>query len=240
MSVTSIEETSGNTLSGYTGDSVDYSSLTFVATYDDESTGSVTPASCTPSVWGEAGTETITFHFDGTDVTCEVEGTAIAPVVTSLTISGTLTGVQEPLGGIDNSGLTFTYGLSNGQSVVKEATSLMDGHDGYFDFNLQALGYDFYAVPSGSGLDIEDPTKPDASWKEDATGTQTVGSAPDLTGITFTAHYNDSSLDHEVDDSDITVSPATWAESGSQTLTMSYTDEYGTASTTATVTVNES
>ena len=70
-------------------------------------------------------------------------------------------------------------------------------------------------------------------------GTQTLGSAPDLTGITFTAHYNDSTLDHEVDDGDITVSPATWAESGSQTLTMSYTDEYGTASTTATVTVNE-
>lgn len=160
MSVTSIEETSGNTLSGYTGDSVDYSSLTFVATYDDESTGSVTPASCTPSVWGEAGTETITFSFEGTDVTCEVEGTAVAKALTSLAYSGTF-------------------------------------------------------------------------------GTQTLGSAPDLTGITFTAHYNDSTLDHSVDDSDITVSPETWAESGSQTLTMSYTDEYGTASTTATVTVNE-
>ena len=158
MSVTSIEETSGSPLSGYTGDSVDYSSLTFVATYDDESTGSVTPASCTPSVWGEAGTETITFSFAGTDVTCEVEATVVAKALTSLAYSGTF-------------------------------------------------------------------------------ATQTVGSAPDLTGITFTAHYNDSTLDHTVSTSDVTVSPATWAESGSQTLTMSYTDEYGTASVTATVTV---
>lgn len=183
MSVTSIEETSGSPLSGYTGDSVDYSRLTFVATYVDESTGSVTPASCTPSVWGEAGTETITFHFDGTDVTCEVEGTAIAPVVTSLTISGTLTGVQEPIGGIDNTGLTFTYGLSNGESVVKVASDSENGHDGYFDFNTQVMDYDFYAVPSGSGLDIEEPTRPDATWKEDATGTQTVTyTVSDLTG----------------------------------------------------------
>ena len=45
------------------------------------------------------------------------------------------------------------------------------------------MDYDFYAVPSGSGLDIEEPTRPDASWKEDATGTQTVTyTVSDLTG----------------------------------------------------------
>lgn len=73
--------------------------------------------------------------------------------------------------------------MSNGQSVVKEASDFENGHDGYFDFNTQSMDYDFYAVPSGSGLDIEDPTKPDASWKEDATGTQTVTyTVSDLTG----------------------------------------------------------
>lgn len=159
MSVTSIEETSGSPLNGYTGEPVDYSSLTFEATYEDGTTGSVTPTSCTPSVWGEPGTETITFNFADTDVTCDVEGESIAPTptLTSLTYTGTLTNDQF------------------------------------------------------------------------------VGSAPDLTGLTFTAHYSDSTLDQEV--TPTSVLPATYAEAGSATVTAAYTDEYGTASVEISVTV---
>ena len=91
--------------------------MTFEATYDDESTGSVTPASCSPSVWGEAGTETITFSFAGTDVTCEVVGEAIAPVVvpTGVTITGTWTNDSQIANAdIDYAGLTFTVNYSDG------------------------------------------------------------------------------------------------------------------------------
>lgn len=108
MSVTSIEETSGSPLSGYTGESVDYSSLSFEATYDDESTGSVTPTSCTPSVWGEPGTETITFNFADTDVTCEVEGESLAPVTLDhITITGDFTNAQYRGSAPDLTGLTI-------------------------------------------------------------------------------------------------------------------------------------
>ena len=117
----------------------------------------MTPASCSPSVWGEAGTETITFSFEGTDVTCDVEGTAIAPALSSLTYTGTLSNEQ-----------------------VK-------------------------------------------------------GSAPDLTGLTFTAHYNKSSMDKTV--TPTSVSPATYSEAGSATVTATYTDDYGTASVEIEVTV---
>ena len=100
--------------------------MTFEATYDDESTGSVTPASCSPSVWGEAGTETITFSFEGTDVTCEVVGEAISPVITvvSITVTGSEGAAQPNDEQPDFTGYTFTFGLSNGESVVKTGAEI--------------------------------------------------------------------------------------------------------------------
>lgn len=91
-----------------------------MATYDDESTGSVTPASCTPSVWGEAGTETITFSFEGTDVTCEVEGTALAPVVLDhLELTGDLTHGNQDRGSVpDASGVTVKAVYSDESEVT--------------------------------------------------------------------------------------------------------------------------
>ena len=90
--------------------------MTFEATYDDESTGSVTPASCSPSVWGEPGTETITFSFAGTDVTCEVEGTSLAPVVLDgLSISGGWTRFNQYVNrNVDTTGLTILAHYSDG------------------------------------------------------------------------------------------------------------------------------
>lgn len=69
------------------------------------------------------------------------------------------------------------------------------------------------------------------------TNDQFVGHAPDITGLTVTAHYSDSTLDHEVDSADLTVTPAEYDEAGAQTITISYTDEYGTAEATQSVTV---
>ena len=66
---------------------------------------------------------------------------------------------------------------------------------------------------------------------------QYVGQAPDLTGLTFKAVYSDTS-EETVDASDITVSPATWAEAGSATLTCSYTEDETTVSDTVSVTVH--
>lgn len=66
--------------------------------------------------------------------------------------------------------------------------------------------------------------------------TQYVGSAPDLTGLTFKAVYSDTS-EESLDASDISVSPATWSTSGSATLTCSYTEDEVTVSANVSVTV---
>lgn len=153
-------EDSGSSPSGVTGEPVDTSGLSFTATYDDGTTGSVVPSSYTPTSFGDtAGTQTVTFSFEGTDITVDVDYDveAATPVLTSLTYTGSLTNDQF------------------------------------------------------------------------------VGSAPDLTGLTFTAHYSDSTLDQEV--TPTSVLPSTYAQAGSATVTATYTDEYGTASVEISVTV---
>lgn len=68
--------------------------------------------------------------------------------------------------------------------------------------------------------------------------TQYVGNAPDLTGLTFTAVYSDTS-EVPLDVSDISAAPATWSTTGSATLTCSYTEDEVTVSANVSVTVSE-
>lgn len=56
------------------------------------------------------------------------------------------------------------------------------------------------------------------TWEND----QIVGSGPDLTGLVFTAHFNNGSS-QTVLHSDIEVSPSVWENTGTQTATFSYT-----------------
>ena len=118
------------------------------------------PSSYTPTSFGDtAGTQTVTFSFEGTDITVDVD-----------------------------------YDVQSGSVVL-------------------------------TGLNI--------------TGTpaiQYVGEAPDLTGLTFKAVYSDTS-EEPVDVADIAVSPATWTEAGSATLTCSYTEDETTVSDTVSVEV---
>ena len=64
-------------------------------------------------MWGEAGTETITFSFEGTDVTCEVEGTSLGPVLRRLSRAGSLTNDQYVGHAPDLTGYTFTAEYSD-------------------------------------------------------------------------------------------------------------------------------
>ena len=206
LSVTSIRETSGNSLSGYTGDAVDYSNLTFEATYDDTSTASVTPASCSPSVWGEAGTETITFSFEGTDVTCEVEGESLSRgTIISLSISGTPTNTQTQWESADLTGLTFTFGLEGGGSLVKtgaeveafneeypETPLLVIRDDGYMDDGIyKRAGSVNVAFIVGEGCEI-------LGYEVDGTvsgQTSITGVVPTLTGISISGSWTDDTQD---------------------------------------------
>ena len=250
--------------------------LSFTATYSDGTTGSVIPSSYTPTSFGDTvGTQTVTFSFEGTDITVDVDYDveAATPVeVTSLTFTGTLTNPQIAGDAPDFTGLTFTYGLSNGQSVVFEGnavvkdastnkviTAISGSVDSNGKYNMvgstilvlqpadtdgywTALGYEIQTspypeadVPVVIGLDELSSLSVSGDW----TNAQIAGNAPDLTGLTFTATY-DNGFTRSVSTSDITVSPATWGSTvGTQTATFSYTEDGVTKTTTkdATVTV---
>ena len=111
-------EDSGSSPSGVTGEPVDITGLSFTATYDDGTTGSVVPSSYTPTSFGDtAGTQTVTFSFEGTDITVDVDYDveAATPVLTGLSISGTWTNTNQYVNrNVDTTGLTILAHYSDG------------------------------------------------------------------------------------------------------------------------------
>lgn len=114
-------EDSGSSPSGVTGEPVDISGLSFTATYDDESTGSVIPSSYTPTSFGDTvGTQTVTFSFEGTDITVDVDYDVAAPVLVSISISG-IPQTPTEFGPVNTTGLTVTATYDN--DTTKDVTS---------------------------------------------------------------------------------------------------------------------
>lgn len=111
-------EDSGSSPSGVTGEPVDITGLSFTATYDDGTTGSVVPSSYTPTSFGDtAGTQTVTFSFEGTDITVDVDYDVEAPipVLTGLSISGDWTHFNQYVNRpVDTTGLTILAEYSDG------------------------------------------------------------------------------------------------------------------------------
>lgn len=139
-------EDSGSSPSGVTGEPVDITGLSFTATYDDGTTGSVVPSSYTPTSFGDtAGTQTVTFSFEGTDITVDVDYdvAAPAPVLTGLSISGDWTNTNQYVNrNVDTTGLTINALYSDGTT-----SSLADA------------GLTFYGVHQGLGqVDYERDT----------------------------------------------------------------------------------
>jgi hypothetical protein len=106
-------EDSGSSPSGVTGEPVDTSGLSFTATYDDGTTGSVVPSSYTPTSFGDtAGTQTVTFSFEGTDITVDVDYD-VQSAATGFEVTGTLA-TQYQNRNVDTTGLSYTY---NGEAL---------------------------------------------------------------------------------------------------------------------------
>lgn len=123
-------EDSGSSPSGVTGEPVDISGLSFTATYDDESTGSVIPSSYTPTSFGDTvGTQTVTFSFEGTDITVDVDYDVEAPVLTGITVIGTPV-AQRAFSNIDATGLTVHANFSDGshEDVTNDVQWVGDGN----------------------------------------------------------------------------------------------------------------
>lgn len=121
-------EDSGSSPSGVTGEPVDTSELSFTATYDDGTTGSVVPSSYTPTSFGDtAGTQTVTFSFEGTDITVGVDYAVeepVVPVLESLEVTGSLTNTQYYGEAPDLTGLTVRAVYDNGDKETLDVSDL--------------------------------------------------------------------------------------------------------------------
>ena len=100
--------------------------MSFTATYEDGTTGSVIPSSYTPTSFGDtAGTQTVTFSFAGTDITVDVDYDVVAPVLDSLEITGSLTNTQYLTDAPDLTGLTIKAVYDNGDEVTLSASDVV-------------------------------------------------------------------------------------------------------------------
>ena len=90
--------------------------MSFTATYEDGTTGSVVPSSYTPTSFGDtAGTQTVTFSFEGTDITVDVDYDVEAVTLTGLSISGDWTNTNQYVNrNVDTTGLTINALYSDG------------------------------------------------------------------------------------------------------------------------------
>lgn len=114
----------------YVGEPVDPTGLTFTITYSDGTAPAlVSPQAHTPTTWGAtAGTQTCTFTYTeaGESVSCAVEATVLDSVITvvSIAVTGSEDAAQTLGEQPDFTGYTFTFGLDNGQSVVKTGAEI--------------------------------------------------------------------------------------------------------------------
>ena len=97
--------------------------MSFTATYEDDTTGSVIPSSYTPTSFGDtAGTQTVTFSFAGTDITVDVDYDVEEPVVVvldHLELTGDLTHTHQDRGSTpDASGVTVKAVYSDESEVT--------------------------------------------------------------------------------------------------------------------------
>lgn len=133
----------------YVATSVDTTGMEFTAEYSDGTTDVVSPQSHIPTTWGDTvGTQTCTFSYteDEVTVTCVVDADVEAApgelTVTSISISGTPTNAPQLGHYVDWTGCTFTYGLSDGTTLV------LQGNAGAYDESTDKA----LVIETGDGL----------------------------------------------------------------------------------------
>ena len=178
------------------GSAVDPTGLSFTVTKKDGTTASVSPQTHTPTTWGDtAGTQTCTFTYtDGYDsVSCDVEATVEAPVVTvvSIAVTGSEAAAQTLDEQPDFTGYTFTFGLDNGQSVVKTGAEITannaDGPTYFINYGGTAFhsGSDH---PSWDWSNSQETVNIELGDYWEAEGYEIADPAP-TTSITMGTHY---------------------------------------------------
>lgn len=218
---------------------VNMTEMTFKCIYNNGSYSYVTPT-YSPLVWSnDEGTQTVTFSYTENDITVTAELSAdVIRQPVSLTVTGSWTNEQNVGSVVDTTGLVFTVTYHDDTTKIVEPVV---SPETWTESGLQTATFTYtehgFVVSAEKSVEVYAilvSLSVSGTWANE----QTVGSAPDLTGLEFTAFFNDSSS-QTIPHSSIVVSPSEWASSGTQTATFSYTYRGVTKTTSKDAKVNK-
>ena len=107
------------------GVAVDTTGLTFIVTYNDSSTATITPT-VSPAIWDGTGTKTATFTYEESGITLTTTKTAtVVRVPISLAITGDWSNPQYKGKVVDTTGLTFTVTFASGKSETTTSIAVV-------------------------------------------------------------------------------------------------------------------
>lgn len=221
------------------GNAPDLTGLTFTVAYQSRS---VTPDTVSPATYTSTGSQTVTFSFTENGTTVSTTKTAtVVRIPSSISVSGSWTNTQYTNTAMDTTGLTFTVTYNNGSTqtvtpVKSPSTWGSSAGTQTATFSYTEAGTTVTTTKTATVVAITlSSLSVSGSW----TNTQYTGQAPDITGLSFTATYNNGNT-VSVSPSNISVSPSVWGSTaGTQTATFSYTSGGVTKTTTKTASVEE-
>lgn len=226
----------------YVGGAVDLTGFTFTVTFVSGDVRAVpyTDLVLSTTTWMEEGEQTLDIRYaaHGDTVSGQVMANVLADRPIELLVSGDWQNTQTIGVAPDTTGLSFTakWGSGATESVTPEVSPSVWGDTGtqVATFSYTTAGYTVTATKEATVL----PAMP-ASMEitGDWTNAQTVGAAPDPTGLVFTVSMSDNTQKTVTPTS---VSPVVWDAVGEQTATFSYTEAGATVSATKTAIVVES
>ena len=207
----------------------DISGLSFTITYNNNQSSTTQSVAVSPSVWPSISVtpddQTATFSYteNGITITTTKDATVVAKPV-SLTISGSWSNPQFYYTAPDPTGLVFTVGYNDGTSSVKTASNITISPSVWNDvgtrtatFSYTENGITVSATKNATVIKKLSSLVVGGSW----TNYQFANEAPDTTGLTYVAYYNDNSSAG----ANATCTTSTWANiAGTQSAEFSYTE----------------
>nr|MCR5483987.1 bacterial Ig-like domain-containing protein [Clostridiales bacterium] len=234
VALESITVTSNPTkIAYYTGDTLDTTGLRIRADYNDGSYEALTEGfTCSPTLLTTAGTQAITVTYQDKTATFNVTVTAVALIGISVKTEPTKTTyyVGETL---DTSGLTLTATYNNGvtQTITSgfncTPTALNEAGEKTISVTYDGMSTSFNVTVNQVvllGITVKTPPTKTSYF---------VGDTLNTAGLSLSAAYNNGNV--ETITSGFACSPTALNESGTKTITVSYSGK----TTTFTVTVNE-
>lgn len=197
--------------------------LAFKCVYRNGSYTYVTPT-YSPTMWQDTeGVQSITFAYEEDGVTMSASKSAdVIRQPISLTVTGSWTNEQNVGSVVDTIGLVFTVTYHDGTTKVVEPVV---SPETWTESGLQTATFTYaehgFVVSAEKSVEVYAVLVSlvvTGTWENK----QSVGSAPDLTGLLFAAYFNDGNY-QIIDPSSLSVSPEVWESSGTQTATFGYT-----------------